>query len=448
MCSDAPVRAALRQERFICANIDNNNNKFWNITLLPDFTVTTHWGRIGDSGQTKEFKHPDLESAERLFDKKCREKSSGAGSSGAKYVKQRTIDTGCSVAKERSKFHLAELAVKQIATNNPEAVTLVRELTRQNIHDILQHTQITLGDDGIFRTPLGVVTQEGIDEARRLLATIGRYVESDGYDEAPFKSAVEHYLMAVPQNLGHGRPDLRKLYPSPQAIQAQNQILDSLQASLQTVLTAPANPDVANPDPLPEPALFDAKLFLVEDRKTIDRITRKYQATQQSVHVSSAYKVNRVFGVEIAAMQSAFDREGSQFGNVQELWHGTSVGNILSILKSGLKIAPPATAHIAGKMFGNGIYFSDQSTKSLNYAAGYWHQGTASAQTCYMFLFNVAMGNAYTPHSPAECFGWTAAKPGYASTFAKGGRSGVLNNEMIVYRESQCAPAFLVEFTK
>ena len=448
MCSDAPVRAALRQERFICANLDNNNNKFWNITLLPDFTVTTHWGRIGDSGQTKEFKHSNLASAERLFDKKCREKSSGTGSSGARYVKQRTIDTGCTVAKERSKFHLAELAVKQIATNNAETMALVRDLTRQNIHDILQHTQITLGDDGIFRTPLGVVTQEGIDEARQLLAIIGCYVESGDYDDAPFKSAVEHYLMAVPQNLGHGRPDLRKLYPDIQSIQAQNQILDSLQASLQTVLTAPSKLDAATLDPFPEPALFDAKLFLVDDHKVIERVTRKYQATQQSVHVSSAYKVSRVFAVEIAAMQSVFDNEGRKFGNVQELWHGTSVGNILSILKSGLKVAPPSTAHIAGKMFGNGIYFSDQSTKSLNYAAGYWHRGSASAQTCYMFLFNVAMGNPYTPQSPAECFGWTDAKPGYASTFAKGGRSGVLNNEMIIYRESQCAPAFLVEFTK
>ena len=457
MCSDLPpataaaVLGAVRHERYICANIDNNNNKFWNITLRSDFAVIAHWGRIGDRGQCKEFQHPDLASAERFFDRKCREKISG----GNGYAKQKTItsDTPAILDHPVAKIALADLAARQIATgNSAETLALVRELSRQNIHNILQQTKITYGDDGLFRTPLGVVTQEGIDEARQLLAAMGGYVEAGDHDGRAFKKAVEQYWMAVPQDLGHGRPDLRALYPDLQALQAQNQILDSLQGSLQTVLTRAANPhgDAGGFQPPLEPILFDAKLCLVDDGKTLDRITRKYKATQHRIHLSSAYSVRRVFSVEVAAMRAAFEREGRAVGNVQELWHGTSVGNILSILKSGLKLAPPSMAHIAGKMFGSGLYFSDQSTKSLNYAAGYWNRAAsgANAQTCYMFLFDVALGRTFTPLGSGQCSGWTSSKAGSDSTFARGGISGVLNNEMIVYRECQCAPAFLVEFTK
>ena len=43
---------------------------------------------------------------------------------------------------------------------------------------------------------------------------------------------------------------------------------------------------------------------------------------------------------------------------------------------SAMSRVPPANAsHCTGRMFGNGVYFSDQSTKALNYAYGYWGGG-------------------------------------------------------------------------
>jgi poly [ADP-ribose] polymerase len=95
-------------------------------------------------------------------------------------------------------------------------------------------------------------------------------------------------------------------------------------------------------------------------------------------------------------------------------------------------------------MFGNGVYFSDQSTKSLNYAAGYW-DGKAADERCYMFLADVAMGRPWHPDRTGS-----SVKPpaGYDSVFARGGKDRVLNNEMIVYRTSQVNLKYLVEFEK
>lgn len=94
-------------------------------------------------------------------------------------------------------------------------------------------------------------------------------------------------------------------------------------------------------------------------------------------------------------------------------------------------------------MFGNGVYFSDQSTKSLNYASGYW-DGKAKDNNCFMFLSDVAMGKEFTPSSSSH----NLPKPGYDSTYAVGGKSGVMNNEMIVYSLNQINLTYLVEFCK
>ena len=61
-----------------------------------------------------------------------------------------------------------------------------------------------------------------------------------------------------------------------------------------------------------------------------------------------------------------------------------------------------------------------------------------------MFLSDVAMGKYYVPSGPSS----NLPKKGYDSTFAKAHKSGVMNNEMIVYKLNQCNLTYLVEFGK
>lgn len=93
-------------------------------------------------------------------------------------------------------------------------------------------------------------------------------------------------------------------------------------------------------------------------------------------------------------------------------------------------------------MFGDGVYGSDQSTKALNYArGGTWDHGPID-KSCFMFLVDFALGKMYIPKGSYE----TLPKIGYDSTFAKPGISGIMNNEFIVYRDSQVNIRYLVEF--
>jgi poly [ADP-ribose] polymerase len=223
-------------------------------------------------------------------------------------------------------------------------------------------------------------------------------------------------------------------------VQKQNGILDSLEASLQTVLTRAQEEKASQPEPA-LPKLFEAKLSLVEDAAEIARIQAKYRATRQGMHACQHLEVKRVFRVEIGSMQRAFAERAIEVGNVQEFWHGTRAGNLLSILKTGFVIPPASASYCTGRMFGNGVYFSDQSTKSLNYAYGYWGGGRRD-ENCYMLLCDVAMGRSYTPRSYTE----KLPLAGYDSTFARAGDSGVANNEMIVYSTDQIDPRYLIEF--
>lgn len=159
------------------------------------------------------------------------------------------------------------------------------------------------------------------------------------------------------------------------------------------------------------------------------------------MHVSHQLDVKLVYEVEIKVMKEAFESYGKKVGNVMQLWHGTRVSNLLSILKSGFVIPPSNAPHCTGRMFGNGVYFSDQSTKSLNYSFGYW--GGAQDQNCFMLLNDVAMGRCFVP----KIWSHNYPKKRYDSTFAKARWSGVINNEMIVYDTRQINPKYLVEFS-
>lgn len=424
----ATSTSVVKEARYVLTNISNNNNKFWNIRLYTDGSCETHWGRVGEEGQRKLF----AAYSEAAFESKCREKAAKG------YKPQKTLANTATASESMGKQKLAEVAAAQIETDSAETLKLVTYLAQVNVHRILQATTLQYDESrGTFSTPLGIVTGEAITEARDLLSRIGQFVSAGNYEDATLIGLLNDYLMLVPQNIGRGKPDPKALFPDLEAVQKQNGILDSLEASLQVVLTADTNGESETPE---VPKLFEAKLTLVEDAGEITRIRNKYRATHQAQHACRHLDVKRVFRVEIGSMHRSFQEKGRQFGNVQELWHGTRASNLLSILKSGFEIPPSNAPHCTGRMFGNGVYFSDQSTKSLNYAYGYW--SGSRDETCYMFLVDVAMGKSYVPPGPSQAL----PLAGYDSTFAQAAKSGVQNNEMIVYRTEQINPTFLIEF--
>jgi poly [ADP-ribose] polymerase 2/3/4 len=419
----------VREARYIYADVAGNNNKFWNIQEQADSRCSIHWGRVGSVGQTQVKSFPSQVYAAGFFESKCRQKE------GRGYHKLKVLSGSGVVINQAPGEKVAAIAAKQIETDSPQTLELVKRLADANVHNILSSTRLVYDTSrGTFSTPLGIITQEAIDDARAILGRIADHVRRREFKGPDYIGLLNGYLRLVPQKVGR-KLDPESLYSDPESVREQNEILDSLEASLKL---ATGGPESDRPREL---KLFEARLKLVEDGALVDRIRKLYRSTRQSIHACHKLDVKLVYEVEIKSMKEAFESHGRKVGNIMELWHGTRVSNLLSILKSGFVIPPSNAPHCTGRMFGNGVYFSDQSTKSLNYSSGYWRG--SQEKNCFMLLNDVSMGRCFTPKPWSRSY----PKKRYDSTFAKPRWSGVINNEMIVYDTRQINPRHLVELS-
>jgi len=425
----------IREEKYIKSDVNNNNNKWWTVQLFDNGDVITKWGRVGDTGQSKTFPGAGV----GFLEKKCREKES-ARNDEIPYRKLNVIGgtEGVTITnKTVTDANVKEIAKKQIKTNNPLVTKLIEYLARVNAHNIsaasggkIQYNDTT----GLFSTPLGIVTQENIDEANRILIEIGSLVAGNKY-ASQLGDLTNSYFMLIPQNVGHKRVEIKEFWADLNKVQYQKQILDSLQASLDSAI-APSNTKTIS---VPEKKIFDVVLNLVEDKSVINRIHSLYYKTKKA-HSCSYLNPADVYEIKIGKMADEWAKDGAKMTNIWELWHGSSCGNLLSIMSKGFLIPPRTSSNVTGRMFSDGCYASNISTKALGYSTGYW--GKSSGNRYFMFLIDMAMGKYFVPPGPSD----NLPKHGYDSTFAKPGYSGIQNEEMIVYRVSQVNPKYLVEF--
>ncbi len=419
----------IEQHKLLLSNVDNNNNKFWMASLEDDSSVHIHWGRVGTTGATQDKKFSDISSAQHFIQTKIKEKLN-KGYQKIEMVSS-VIDT--------SSLNLSSIAKKQIKSDNDsETMKLIELLSKENVHNILSKTVMKYEETtGLFSTPLGIVNRAVIEKARDLLTNMAIYVKNQDFQNSEYKKMINQYLTYIPSKVNHKlRADT--FLVDLDDVQKQNDILDALMFSYeQYELQQKTNID-KSVDELP--SIFNCSVNLVKDLSIIDRIKQKFMATRRDGHSCRDLKIHKIYEINIDCMNKEFNDKGKKLGNIKELWHGTKISNILSILKNGMIIIPSTSAYVTGRMFGNGIYFSDISTKALNYSYGFWDN--TKNNHCYMFLADVAMGKEYIPSGSGE----SLPKPGYDSTFAKEKYSGVINNEMIVPNVHQVNLKYLVEF--
>jgi len=315
------------------------------------------------------------------------------------------------------------------------------DVNRHQISDVTGGQVTWNADKGLFATPLGIVTPNSVSEARTLLINIADEVVKRDWSKRKFKQNVERFMTIIPQNVGM-RWTFESVFPDVQAVQKQNAILDALDASY---ISATAQPITAKTKKVKAKKVFETKLELIGNKKVTDRINKKFRDTANRHHYdANRMKLVNVWTVDISVMTESFDKSGRNLSNIQELWHGTNASNCLSIMRQGLVIPPANSPHCTGRMWSDGLYFAPSSTKSLNYATGFW--GQKGTQRIFMFLADVAMGKEYVPKSGGA---WAKSYPvkGYDSVHAVGGVSGVQNDECIVYKVNQANLTYLCEFS-
>lgn len=443
---------SIEKKTLVCSDAANNNNKFWSYEYDTDTCMlVVKYGRVGKTSQTDDPKY----TSRKELDTKIREKLKPRGKEGTPTYKPpyREIavlaeavpmaPTGPAMSKEI----VREAAKQQLGGSCSELSKLVDRLVEANRHELVKASGGQMDIDlktGIISTPVGVVTKDTIKQARAALDQMAPLVATQLYDDKKFIEELNTYLMLVPQQVGHARGWHRSFFSSHNTLQRQSILLDQLDASadlaearMKSALTNKVQTTLSD-----TPNLFNADLKVVTDKVVIAMIEKLFFDSINDRHESKNMKPVRFYEVTLPDAKAAFETDGGKLSNIQMLWHGTRMFNVLSILKNSLFCPPKSGSfHVTGRMFGDGVYGSDQSTKALNYARGYWDGGPRD-KNCFMFLVDFAMGSSYTPKGSYE----TLPKAGYDSTFAKAGVSGVMNNEMICYRNSQVNIRYLVEF--
>lgn len=443
---------AIEHKKFVCADALNNNNKFWEYIYDIDTEMcTVKYGRIGKTSQEDDPKHM----SRGELDSKIREKLKGRGKEGTPTYKPPYREIAILAEKAEmapsgpsmSREVVREAAKKQLGGGDTELSKLIERLVEANKHELHKASGGQMDIDlktGIISTPIGVITKDTIKQARTTLDALDEFVTKHKFDDKGFIDNLNTYLMLVPQTVGHRRGWHKDFFSGHNTLQSQSTLLDQLDASadLAEARVAAAKNTAVQTTLATTPNIFNADLKIVADSALIAKIEKMFFDSINNKHESRNMKPKKFYEVNMTERKAAFDKDGAKLPNIQMLWHGTRVFNVLSILKSGLFCPPKSGSfHVTGRMFGDGIYGSDQSTKALNYARGYWDGGTRD-KNCFMFLVDFAMGKHYTPRSSYE----SLPKAGYDSTFAEANKSGVMNNEMIVYRNSQVNIRYLIEF--
>ena len=156
-------------------------------------------------------------------------------------------------------------------------------------------------------------------------------------------------------------------------------------------------------------------------------------------------KVKGLFKVDISKHKDKFNEYSKayvlrQVGCHRHLIHGTRCSSVIPIIEQGLKIRPTGNFNFSGKVYGDGIYFSEVTSKSLGYT-GYDNDKV-------LLIYKVFIGN------PFVYKGWYRGNDfdlnynelkqrGYNSTFVEAG-NGLLNSEIIVYKEEQCYLEYII----
>lgn len=173
-----------------------------------------------------------------------------------------------------------------------------------------------------------------------------------------------------------------------------------------------------------------------------------------------AHKFDAAFSVCDAATEVPFNTYLRQQPNRQTmaLWHGSRSENWsghprsdhawLSILKTGLGLRPVNTV-IRDNVFGNGIYFTDQFSGSVNYTSLTGSVWDNRRQERYLAIYEVHVGNQLNVsehedwHMQLDATLLKAKGPYYDSVFGKQGVS-LQQNEFVVYNPAQCTVRYVV----
>lgn len=444
-------------------DLAKNNNKFYSLELhkskTNEYRLFSHYGRTGDletkgdNAGTKECRYGPQYSVEAEFDKIIKSKKkkgykeinlakSNIGSNKARGQSVGHMDAKTLNAMDKTKKKKKTSRRKKKLVTCPDVRKLVQAIYREAGQALTSKANVKITADG-FATPLGVLTIGQVDAGFDILGDLRGAIQKSRKKE--IERLTGEFYTKIPHKIGRTRA----------AVKAS--IIDSIEKSDEVEETLQLMKDMLNVNQDSDVNLFasdevDDKYralnteleFVPKSDSLWDQIRHYINSTESSYHGRSI-TVKNVYRVARKGENKGFNPKG--LGDVRELFHGTRPQNVVGIMTRGLMLPSMAKRHgavITGAMFGPGLYFADQSTKSANYCG--WSNHTNSS---YMFIAGVALGKIKKYQQAqtqlrAPPRGYDSVQGEASVNRATWGR--LVHNEYIIFNQNQQELRYIVEF--
>lgn len=407
----------IRKDILNYASLGANSNKFYILELqeglgVKPFAVYCEYGRLGSNPQ-KKYRFFDSEyEAKREYEKIKRSKES----------------KGYKVVDIQDQASQGQMKV-DIKDDNKKDVSQIKNKVHRLIGKLYQSATSYLVS--AIQTPLGKISGTQVAKGLSVLKKIEELLEEDNPSMAKYEKLSDEFYSIIPVPFG-SRVDKNKfLINDYQKLNDKKDLLGVMNSVVQAQDTL-------------EKTLQEKYESLNIQLKPLSSRTKEYKRIEEKINgTHSQYHrfhvdITDIFAVEDMLGHKNFNPKGLE---TMELFHGSRNENILSIMQNGLKIKPHSAVH-TGSMFGSGIYFASDVTKSANYC---WGFSRASEDTYYMFICDIATGNIKDYENAQSHL--TSAPPNYDSVRGVKGRS-LYHDEYIVYNENQVKIKYIVEFKK
>ena len=395
-----------------------NNNKYYKMIPKGDI-FTVEFGRLG-GGTPQTATYPISQ-----FDRKYNEKVRKGYEDKTDLVKEVIEETD---ADGDLYAPISDAAVRKI-------VDRLQSMAKSKI-------------DENYRVSSSAVTQKMVDEAQSLVDSL---VDISGV--SAFNDALLELFAVLPRKMSNVNAYLAvKTDDFADIIKREQSLLDVMRGQVVTV-SAKKDDDAKN-----------SKKGAVSDKTILDTVGIKMEPVtdDEAKHIKEMLgilsgKYVNAWKVTNTATQEAFDRRMKETGGkkeVKELWHGSRNENWWSILTTGLMLRP-TNAIINGKMFGYGLYFANKAAKSAGYMSttgARWAGG--GSRTGFLAVFDVIYGDPYIVDKSYYSYSGLGSmnyeslqkrQKGADSLHAIKGKTGLREDEIIIYRQDQATVKYLVE---
>lgn len=390
----------------------NNENKYCKLVLVSSSNNNKYYEMIYEGGSDFTINYGRIESTKTTLRKPIREWQSIYNSKVKKGYKDVTHTVSVTVEDKKDNKNTSS-ALDDI---KDAKVAIFLGLMKKYTDGLVAKTYTVKAKD---------VTQAQVDEAQKHLNDL---LKIDKKDTISINSKLLELYMVIPRYMSKVQNHLLPNIDLDKVLQQEQDNLDAMASQVNMIKTD--STDLVDSVVKKSNTLLD---ILEIEMETLNMVPSdiKYIVDQLGRN-----KIQGMFKIKKDKHTKVFNKWMLEQSNkeTRHLIHGTRCTSVIPIIEQGLKIRPQGNYQFSGKVYGDGNYFSETCSKSLNY--------TGYDPDQVLLIFEVHTGKSYVYD------GWYRGNSftlnyknlkdrGFDSTFVKAG-GGLLNTEIIAYKEEQC----------